>query len=465
MKKTLISLALLSTTLTAWAQYDVIVVGSGGAGLSAAIAAKEAGASVLVLEKMSYLGGNTNFASGGMNAAGTKQQIAAGVTNDSPELFYQDTMKGGHNLNDPELLRTLTENARYAEEWLLSLGADFCFQNRRSGGQSIARSHGPCDGSSVGAATMKVLKAAAEKDNIAIQTNSQVTKLIMKDGRVTGVEVKTKDGVKTLDAKSVVLATGGFGANAAMVEQYRPELKGFSTTNHAGAQGEGIALGLDAGAGLTDIEQIQIHPTVIKRDGHLISESMRGRGAILVNQDGKRFTNELLTRDVVSQNVLKQPGGYAYLIWDEQVSEKSKLAQGYFKDGYAVRAYSVEALATELKIPVDALKATFSDYWGFVKGGKDTQFERPDMLSSMDKAPFYAAQITPGIHHTMGGLKINAKAEVLTKDKAVIPGLFAAGEVTGGVHGGNRIGGNAVADIVTFGRIAGQGAAGFAKAH
>lgn len=465
MKKSLLTLAFLgafSSVLYAEA-FDVVVVGSGGAGLSAAIAAKQSGANVLVLEKMSYLGGNTNFASGGMNAAGTKQQIAGGVTDDSPALFYADTMKGGHNLNDPELLKTLTDNAAGAEEWLLSMGADFCFQNRRSGGQSKPRSHGPCDGSSVGAAVMKVLSAEAKKEAIPIRTNNQVTELIMKKGQVVGVKVKTKGGETTIDAKAVVLATGGFGANLAMVTKYRPELKGFSTTNHAGAQGEGIALGEQVGAGLTDIEQIQIHPTVIKRDGHLISESMRGRGAILVNQEGKRFTNELLTRDVVSQNELKETGGYAYLLWDEAVAQKSKLAQGYYQDGYAVKANTIEELAGLLKIDPRTLLATITRYQGFAKAKKDDDFGRPDFLTDLSTGPYYAAQVTPGIHHTMGGLKINTKAEVLTAKKAPIPGLYAAGEVTGGVHGGNRIGGNAVADIVTFGRIAGTDAAAFAK--
>ncbi len=464
MFRKLLVAAALTAAFSAAAE-DVVVIGSGGAGLSAAITAAEAGASVVVFEKMSYIGGNTNFASGGMNAAGTKDQIAAGVTNDSPEIFYEDTLKGGHNLNDPALLHTLTDNARYAEEWLQKLGAGFCFSNRFAGGATRARSHGPCDGSAVGPVVIRVLKKAATEHNIPIRTRSQVTKIIMKDGRAAGVEVKTPDGMKTVDAKAVIIATGGFGANSAMVEKYRPELKGFSTTNHAGALGEGITLGLDAGAGLTDIEQIQIHPTVIKKDGHLISESMRSRGSILVNQKGERFTNELLTRDAVSKNVLSQPGGYAWLIWDEGIAQKSKLAQGYLESGYAVRADSIEALAGKINVPPATLSATLTAYRGFVKAGKDTAFEKASLPSALDKAPFYAAQITPGIHHTMGGLKINTKAEVQTAAKVSIPGLYAAGEVTGGVHGGNRIGGNAVADIVTFGRIAGENAAAFARSH
>lgn len=445
--------------------FDVVVVGSGGAGLSSAILAKENGASVVVLEKMPYLGGNTNFASGGMNAAGTKQQLAAGVTNDSPKIFYDDTMKGGHNLNNPALLKTLTENARYSEEWLVDLGVNFCFRKGRGGGQSIARGHGPCDGSAVGPEVLRVLLKKANADKIDIRKNNQVVDIVMKDGKVAGVKVKTPKGEETIDAKAVILATGGFGANLDLVAHYRPELKGFSTTNQPGAQGEGLKLAEKVGAAFTDIEQIQIHPTVIKRDGHLISESMRARGAILVNQDGKRFTNELLTRDVVSQNELKQPGQQVYLIYDQSIFETNKLSRGYFEHGYSVKADSVANLAKKINVPVSNLEATFKDYWNAYKTGKDTAFGRPEMVIPLDKAPFYAAKVTPGIHHTMGGVTINPKTEVQSKDGKSIPGLFAAGEVTGGVHGGNRIGGNAVADIVTFGRIAGQNAAAYAESH
>lgn len=153
--------------------FDVVVIGSGGAGLSAGIMAKEAGAKTVVLEKQAYLGGNTNFASGGMNAAGTKQQLAAGVTNDSPEIFFRDTMKGGHNLNNPALLKVFTENAKYSEEWLLDLGADFCFRKGRGGGQSVARSHGPCDGSPVGPEVLRVLLKKADSIGLDIRKQNQ----------------------------------------------------------------------------------------------------------------------------------------------------------------------------------------------------------------------------------------------------------------------------------------------------
>ncbi len=468
MKKTILAATIaLAVSGTAFAEgFDVVVIGSGGAGLSAAIMAKEAGSTVVVLEKMPYIGGNSNFASGGMNAAGTKQQLAAGVTEDSPELFYKDTMKGGHNLNNPALLKTLTENAKYAEEWLVDeLGAQFCFRKGRGGGQSIARSHGPCDGSSVGNEVLRVLTARTTKDGIDIRRGNQVVDISVKDGRVTGVRVKTKDGVSEIDAKAVVIATGGFGANHAMVEKYRPELKGFATTNHPGALGEGIELAQKVGASLTDIEQIQIHPTVVPKNGHLISESMRSRGGILINKDGKRFTNELLTRDVVSQNVLKQKDGVAYLIYDQSIFESNKLSRGYFENGYSVKGDTIKDLAAKINVPQAALEETFKQYHQAFKTGKDDAFARPEMVIALDKAPYYAALVTPGIHHTMGGVTINTKAEVQSTAGKSIPGLFAAGEVTGGVHGGNRIGGNAVADIVTFGRIAGTNASAYAKAN
>lgn len=466
MKCKLIACTILAAfAASAWAEsFDVVVIGSGGAGLSAAITAKEAGSSVVVLEKMPYLGGNTNFASGGLNAAGTKQQLAAGVTNDSPELFYEDTMKGGHNRNNPALVRTLTENARFSEQWLLDLGAKFCFRTGRGGGQSVARGHGPCDGSPVGPEVLRVLTERAKADGIEIRPSNQVVDIEIQAGRVTGVKVKTDKGVKTIDAGAVVLAAGGFGANLDMVAHYRPDLKGFVTTNQPGAQGEGMILAEKAGAKLVDMDQIQIHPTVVQKDGHLISESMRARGAILVNHDGKRFTNELLTRDVVSQNELKQKGSSVYIIYDQSIFKTNKLSRGYYESGYAVKADSVADLAAKIHVPAANLEKTFADYWQAYKDKKDTEFGRPEMVIALDQPPYYAVLVSPGIHHCMGGVAINTKAQVLGKDDKIISGFYAAGEVTGGVHGGNRIGGNAVADIVTFGRIAGLNAAGFAQA-
>ena len=461
MKKTLIAAALsmlVASPAFAAESTDIVVVGSGGAGLSSAITATERGAKVIVLEKMAYFGGNSNRSEGGMNAAGTKQQKAHGILDDTPERFAADTIRGGHGLNDPALVKALTENAASAEEWLLDLGAHFCHRMGRGGGQTRARGHGPCDGSPVGIEIMRVLGERADKDHIDMRLNNRVTKILMKNGKVAGVQVKTPKGMETINAKAVILATGGFGANHKMVEKYRPELKGFSTTNHPGATGDGIVLAQQVGAGLTDIEQIQIHPTVIKKNGALISESMRARGGFLLNKNGKRFTNELLTRDVVSANELKQPGGIAYLVIDNSIYSKNKMAQNYTAEKLMTKCDTIADVAKLIGVDPKVVQASFDQYHKAFDNKKDDLFGRPEMLIRMDQAPYFVAEVTPGIHHTMGGVKIDPQAEVLTPEKKPIPGLFAAGEVTGGVHGGNRIGGNAVADIITFGRISANSA-------
>lgn len=456
---------LLSVTvsLAFAANPDIVVVGSGGAGLSAAITAAQNGKHVLVLEKMPYYGGNTNRSEGGMNAAGTKLQKEHGITNDSALIMSRDAQKGGHYLNNPELTLMLGEKAKDSVDWLLSLGANFCHRMGRGGGQSVARGHGPCDGSAVGLELMRVLyKAAKDNPNIELKNNSTVTKLITDaDGRVTGVEyVSNKDKADhKVDAKAVVLATGGFGANAKMIEKLRPEYKGFATTNHPGALGEGIQLARGADATLVDMREIQAHPTVVPVKGILISESMRARGAYLVNNEGKRFINELLPRDVVAAGVLAQPTGKAWILIDSALKDKNKLAAGYIRQGLAKSGNNVEELAKAIGVPEANLKATMEAYTKAYETKKDTEFGRPEMITPNNVFPMYAIQITPAIHHTMGGVRINKEAEVIGTNAKPIPGLFAAGEVTGGIHGGNRIGGNAVADIITFGRIAGENAA------
>ena len=461
MKKTILASMLavmMATPAFAAESTDIVIIGSGGAGLSSAITATEKGAKVIVLEKMAYFGGNSNRSEGEMNAAGTKQQKAHGITDDTPERFAADTIRGGHGLNDPALVKALTENAASAEEWLLDLGAHFCHRMGRGGGQTRARGHGPCDGSPVGIEIMRVLGERADKDHIDMRLNNRVTKILMKNGKVSGVQVKTPKGMETINAKAVILATGGFGANHKMVEKYRPELKGFSTTNHPGATGDGIILAQQVGAGLTDIEQIQIHPTVIKKNGALISESMRARGGFLLNKNGKRFTNELLTRDVVSANELKQPGGIAYLVIDNSIYSKNKMAQNYTAEKLMTKCDTIADVAKLIGVDEKVVQASFDQYHKAFDNKKDDLFGRPEMLIRMDQAPYFVAEVTPGIHHTMGGVKIDPQAEALTPEKKPIPGLFAAGEVTGGVHGGNRIGGNAVADIITFGCISANSA-------
>ena len=294
--------------------------------------------------------------------------------------------------------------------------------------------------------------------------NTKATELLVEDGKVAGVKAESKDAVYTIRAKSVVLASGGFGANEEMYCQYRPDLRGTVTTNAPGATGDGIVMAQAVGADLVDIEQIQLHPTVEQTTSMLITESVRGDGAILVNQNGERFINELLTRDVVSAGELAQPGCYAYIIFDQRLRDGLKAIEKYVKNGLTVQADTPEELAEKIGCDPAVFAKTLAGWNGYVAAKNDEAFGRTTgMENDLSVAPYYAIKIAPGIHHTMGGVKIDTLTHVIDTDGNIIPNLYAAGEVTGGVHGGNRIGGNAVADIVVFGRLAGEQASENAK--
>ncbi|KDE35743.1 flavocytochrome c [Kosakonia radicincitans] len=443
--------------------YDVVVVGSGGAGLAAAIQAHDEGASVLIVEKMPTIGGNTIKASAGMNAAETRFQRVKGIQ-DSKELFFAETLKGGGNKNNPELLRRFVENAPEAIEWLARRGI-MLNDITTTGGMSIDRTHRPRDGSAVGGYLISGLVRNVTKRGIDVMLDTSVEEILFTEGEVRGVRL-LNDEQETLNvqAKSVIVATGGFSANSAMVVKYRPDLEGFVTTNHKGATGGGIALLERLGAGTVDMGEIQIHPTVEQKTSYLVSESIRGGGAILVSQQGKRFYNEMSTRDKVSAAIIALPEHYAYIVFDEHVRAKNKAADEYIAKGLVTSASSPRELADKLGIDYHAFLATLERYNGFVEKQHDEDFGRTTALRApINEGPFHAIQIAPGVHHTMGGVTINTETEVLNTAHQVIPGAYAAGEVVGGIHGGNRIGGNAVADIIIFGSLAGHQAAVRAK--
>ena len=442
---------------------DVVVIGAGAAGMTAAITAHDAGAKVILLEKQPITGGNSMLAAGGMNAAETTFQSAKGIK-DSVELMYEDTMKGGKNMNDPALVRILAQNSAGSVAWLTALGADISDVGRMAGA-SVYRTHRPTGGDAVGAHIVNVLRKNAAERKIDIRVNSPVVRIIEDSkGRVTGVEVNgLHRGLYTIKAKAVVLTAGGFSANPEKVAYYRPEFKGMATSNQPGATGDGLDLGAEAGGELKDMKEIQIHPTVAAGSRILITEAVRGNGAILINHEGKRFVNELTTRDKASEAILSQTGKSAYMIFDEGVRNSLKQIDGYFHLDLVKEGATIKELAVALKMPTETLEATIDAYNKAVDAKNDAEFKRPDMPRALRTPKYYAIEVKPGVHYTMGGLKINTNSQVMAKDGKPVAGFFAAGEVTGGVHGANRLGGNSISETITFGRIAGNKAAELVK--
>lgn len=452
------------TTVVENKSADIVVIGAGGAGMAAAMQAVQNGATnVVILEKMPQTGGNTIRTTGGMNAAATELQAAEGIE-DSVELMIEDTMKGGKNLNDPELVKVLAEKSADGVKWVAENGGDLS-EVGMFGGASVKRIHKPTGGSAVGPMLVKMFNENMDKLNIPVLLETKADQIIVEDGKIAGVKASNKDGEFTIDCKAVVLATGGFAGNAEMVVEYNPALTGFGTTNHAGATGDGIAMAKELGAQLVDIEQIQTHPTVHPETQTMYTEAVRGNGAILVNKEGKRFVNELLTRDVVSEAILGQTDKQAYLVFDQNVRDGLSAIEKYISAGIIYEADTIEGLAEQIGVDATALKATMDTYAGYQAAGNDAEFGRESMEEPLTTAKYYAGLCAPAVHHTMGGVKINTNTEVLKEDGTAISGLFAAGEVTGGVHGANRLGGNAVTDIVVFGRIAGENAAKYVVAN
>lgn len=443
--------------------YDVIIIGAGGAGMSAALEAKANGANPVIFEKMPIAGGNTLKSSSGMNASETKFQKEQGIE-DSNDLFYEQTLKGGHDTNDTEMLRFFVDNSGAAIDWLDSIGIKLN-NITITGGMNEKRTHRPEDGSAVGGYLVNGLLNNIQEQDIPLFVNANVKEITMQDGNVNGVKVLFNDtDEKMITAKAVIVATGGFGSNQDIISEVRPDLKGLVTTNQVGSTGDGIQMIEKLGGTTVDMDQIQVHPTVQQDKSYLIGEAVRGEGAILVSNEGKRFTNELDTRDHVTAAINALPEQSAFLVFDSGVKSRVKAIEQYEKMGFVKTGDTIEALAQEIGIPADQLQATLDTWNNSVKDKNDSEFGRTTgMDNDLSAAPYYAIQIAPGIHYTMGGVKINTNTEVLNESGDPIPGLFAAGEVTGGLHGQNRIGGNSVAEIIIFGRQAGIKAAEFTK--
>lgn len=443
--------------------YDIIIVGAGGAGMSAALEAKASGMNPVILEKMPVAGGNTTKSSSGMNASETKFQKEQGIQ-DSNDLFYEETLKGGHSTNDKEMLRFFVDHSAEAIDWLDSIGIKLN-NITITGGMKEKRTHRPEDGSAVGQYLVKGLVTKVQEEGIPLFVNADVKKITEHDGKVNGVEVVFNQAEeKRITADAVVVTTGGFGSNMDMITKVRPDLKGYVTTNQIGSTGDGIRMIEELGGTTVDMDQIQVHPTVQQEKSYLIGEAVRGEGAILVSREGQRFVNELDTRDKVTAAINALPEKSAFLVFDTGVKSRAKAIEQYDKMGFVIHGDSIEALAKETGVPDDKLQSTLDTWNGAVDSKKDAAFGRTTgMDHALSGAPYYAIAIGPGIHYTMGGVKINTNTEVMTKDGGIIPGLFAAGEVTGGLHGENRIGGNSVAEIIIFGRQAGIKSAAYVQ--
>ena len=454
--------------------YDVVVIGAGGAGFSAAITARNAGANVVLLEKMPAVGGNSLISGAEMNVAKNWVQPKLGINDDSPELHAQDTFKGGDGKGDMKVINVMTHEALDAAKWCRDyLGVRFEDDNLFFfGGHSRKRALIPVG--HTGTEFIAKFQAKADELGIPVITNMKAEELIKnKDGRVVGVKATMDGSEYTFNAKGgVVLATGGFGANPEMVKKYNPKIdERFKTTDAPGSTGEALYMAERAGAELVNMGYIQTYPICDPLSGaiELIADA-RFDGAIMLNQEGKRFVEELQRRDVLSEAILNQTGRYCWVLWNDKIGSISNTVkahaneyEAFTKQGIMTTCDDLKCIADFTKIPFDQLQKTVKRVSDMAGKGNDKDFNHRAGLMDMQQGKYYVIKAVPSTHHTMGGVRINEKAEALTAEGKVIPGLWAAGEVTGVTHGTNRLGGNAYTDIIVFGRIAGEAAAKAAK--
>ena len=456
----------------------VIVVGGGLSGLSAAHTAIEHGAQVILFDKMKFLGGNSTKATSGINGALTKTQIAKGIPDD-PKIFEADIVKSSHLGKSDKwypLAGVLAYGSAPAIEWLQTkFNVDLSLVSRL-GSHTHERTHRGKEkfpGMTITYALLEKLEEIEEKSSgktVKIISDAQVTNVTTdKSGAITGV-VYTKGGKEYKEEGVVILASGGFGADfsdSSLLKKYRPDLAHLPTTNGSHNTGDGIKIANNVGADLVDMEWIQVHPTglVHPKDPDnkvkwLAAEALRGVGGLILDKHGKRFCDELGRRDYVSGEMAKNEGPFRLILNGSASTEINWHCQHYVGRGLMKKINNGKELAAEFGISPEVLEKTFNDYNEVAKNkncpwGKKYFHNVPFKMDDF----FHVAIVTPVVHYTMGGIKISPEAEVVTAADKPIPGLFAAGEVTGGVQGKNRLGGNGLLEAVVLGRVSGASAA------
>lgn len=466
---------------------QIIVIGGGLSGLSAAHTVLQAGGRVCLVDKNAFMGGNSTKATSGMNGAGTRTQKSMDIP-DSKEQFWEDTTRGGCGVKKgpippeawTELGKTLAFNSADAVHWIQDRFGLALDTTSRLGGHTYRRTHrsktgGKFPGMEITYALMQAYEKICEDGSgrAKLITKATVTKLLTDaSGAVTGVEYKKrKGGMGQENGASVVIATGGYAAGglypeSSLLKDVRPDLMYLPTTNGKHCTGDGIKIAQAIGAEVDNLQDVQVHPTGLihpkqpnSRVLFLAAGALRGEGGIIVDRNGRRFCNDLGTRDYVSGMMWKNQGPFRLLLNETSSANIAWHCSHYRGRGVMKLFKNGNELAKDAGFDPAVLEKTFKDYNQWAIDGKDPWGKPPAHCRgtplSMDQE-YNAAIVTPVVHYTMGGLKINAKAEVLNKKGQPIPGLYCAGECAGGVHGQNRLGGSALLECVVFGRVAGD---------
>lgn len=442
---------------------DVLVVGSGISGMVAGITAAEKGSNVLIIEKQGMLGaGDSMNISTGITAGGSRLIKQLGIENATAKDYADFLVKQAATKKVPineKNVRTYAMRGGELVDWLMDLGVPFGrFQKDKW-------FHITKDGSAPGPHIVRALSKKMADDNINYRLNSQVVDLLMKDGKVVGATVKTGAGSYKVNAKAVVMATGGFSASHELVKKWAPEWVGRPTTGAVSLTGDGILMAQKVGAQTVAMQEIKAnylcHP-LTARDG--VSLTAITPYNILINHEGKRFVDEgHASINFKSRSMMKQTGHEAYAIVDQTAMDNLKLMRNYAAAGYFVKANTVEELASKLKVDQKAFIKTMKDYMAACQAGKDPEFNRR-IQYPIAKAPFYAALVTPSMQSTYGGIKTDEKAQALNADNKPIAGLYAAGATSGHEAYANEVGFAAIIGLV-YGKIAGENAAAYAKAQ